>query len=307
MNNELLLSKIKEICPKAKKYEFYKNTVIYKDENDNKHVVKENKDDALEVYNYLNSRGFSYLPKLEYLDKDVYVYKYEEDLEMPKEQRMSDLIKTSALLHNKTVYYKDTSVDEIKELYEYLSNKIVSTYNYYDDIINMVESKVYMSPSEYMLARNCSMIFNCLEFSKNALDNWYKKMEQTSKKRIVLLHNNLDIHHLIRNDENVLISWNNAKRGLPIYDFINLYKNNYADYDFNELYYEYKKRFPLIKEEEMLIFIYLFIPDKLDLTKSEMAKTIDVARLCNYLVTTDKLFMEQEAENTKEQKTKVNE
>ena len=56
-----------------------------------------------------------------------------------------------------------------------------------------------------------------------------------------------------------------------------------------------------------LIFIYLFIPDKLDLTKSEMAKTIDVARLCNYLVTTDKLFMEQEAENTKEQKTKVNE
>ena len=57
----------------------------------------------------------------------------------------------------------------------------------------------------------------------------------------------------------------------------------------------------------MLIFIYLFIPDKLDLTKSEMTKTIDVARLCNYLVTTDKLFMEQEAENTKEQKTKVNE
>ena len=64
MNNELLLSKIKEICPKAKKYEFYKNSVIYKDENDNKHVVKENKEDALEVYNYLNSRGFAYLPKL---------------------------------------------------------------------------------------------------------------------------------------------------------------------------------------------------------------------------------------------------
>ena len=306
MNNELFLSKIKEICPKAKKYEFYKNAVIYKDENDNKHVVKENKDDALKIYNYLNYRGFSYLPKLEYLDKDIYIYKYEEDLEMPKEQRMSDLIKTSALLHNKTVYYKDISVDEVKELYEYLSNKIVNTYNYYDDIMNIIESNIYMSPSSYMLARNCSMIFNCLEFSKNMLDDWYKKMEKTSKKRIVLLHNNLNIRHLIRNDENILISWNNSKRGLPIYDFINLYKNNFADYDFNELYYEYKKRFPLTKEEEMLIFIYLFIPDKLNLTKSEMAKTIDVARLCNYLVTTDKLFMEQEAENTKEQKTNVN-
>ena len=140
MNNELFLSKIKEICPKAKKYEFYKNAVIYKDENDNKHVVKENKDDALKIYNYLNSRGFSYLPKLEYLDKEVYIYKYEEDLEMPKEQRMSDLIKTSALLHNKTVYYKDTSVDEVKELYEFLSNKIVNTYNYYDDIMNIIKT-----------------------------------------------------------------------------------------------------------------------------------------------------------------------
>ena len=125
MNNELFLSKIKEICPKAKKYEFYKNAVIYKDENDNKHVVKENKDDALKIYNYLNSRGFSYLPKLEYLDKDVYIYKYEEDLEMPKEQRMSDLIKTSALLHNKTVYYKDTAVDEVKELYGFDTAAIV--------------------------------------------------------------------------------------------------------------------------------------------------------------------------------------
>ena len=55
MNNELFLSKIKEICPKAKKYEFYKNAVIYKDENDNKHVVKENKDDVQKLQHYFNN------------------------------------------------------------------------------------------------------------------------------------------------------------------------------------------------------------------------------------------------------------
>ena len=36
-----------------------------------------------------------------------------------------------------------------------------------------------------------------------------------------------------------------------------------------------------------------------------MKQTINVSKLCNYLVTTDILFMENEAKNTKEQNDKV--
>lgn len=305
MNKELLKLKIKEICPKAKKYEFYKNAIVYKDDSGKKHVIKECDFNVLETYNYLNSRGFGYLPRLEYIDDDVYVYEYVKNTKTPDEQKMSDLVRMDALLHNKTVYYKDISVDEVKEIYENLSVKINDLYNYYDDVITMIESRIYMSPSEYMLARNCSMVFNCLNFSRSKLDEWYEIMKNKNKKRLVLLHNNLEPSHLVRSDENVLISWDKVSRDLPIYDFIKLYKNNYSDYDFNELYKEYIKHFPLNKEERMLLFIILFIPPKINFTKKELITTMEVSKLCNYLITTDKLFMENEAKNAKEQNNKV--
>ena len=45
--------------------------------------------------------------------------------------------------------------------------KINYIYNYYMDVINIIESKIYMSPSEYLIARNISKIFSCIYFCKN--------------------------------------------------------------------------------------------------------------------------------------------
>lgn len=298
MNNTLIRNVVKKHCSNIKKCELSSNSIIYTDKNNNKFVAKKNNNNITKMYNYLNSRGFNYLPKLVYSNDNGYVYEYIENTNIPDEQKVSDLIKLDALLHNKTVYYKDISLDEVKEMYENLSYKINNTFNYYDDLMTMVESKIYMSPSEYMLARNCSTIFNCLNFCKNELDNWYQIMKDKNKKRVVLLHNNLDINHLINSDENILISWNNAIRDLPIYDFIKLYKENYNKYDFSSLYKEYINRFPLLEEEIKLMFIILFIPDKIVFTSNELESTINVSKLCNYLFTTDKLFMENETKNT---------
>ena len=71
-----------------------------------------------------------------------------------------------SLLHSKTAYYKEIDYDEYKNIYENLNNKIDYIYNYYLDVINMIESKIYMSPSEYLLARNISKIFSCIYFCK---------------------------------------------------------------------------------------------------------------------------------------------
>lgn len=308
MNNSYNKEIIKKICPSVKKIKLYKNSVIYKDGNDKKWVLKDlEENNIIEIYNYLNSRGFDYVPKLEYCDNNVYVYEYVNDTPTPKEQRASDLIKLDALLHNKTVYYKDISLDELKEFYENIDNVITNTFNYYDDILTAIESRIYMSPSEYMLARNCSVIFSCLNFCKSNLDDWYEMMKKKTKQRIVFLHNNLDTNHIIRNDGNVLISWNKSKRGLPIYDFISFYKRNYDKYDFNELYKEYLKKFPLLDEERKLLFIMLFLPEKINYQENELLNTNEVSRLCNYLVITDKLFMENEAKNTEKQDHKVDE
>lgn len=308
MNNTLIRNVIKKQCPVVKKIELRKNAVIYTDLNGKKFVAKENsQNNIINIYNYLNSRGFGYLPRLVYYDNDGYVYEYTPDTLTPKEQKISDVIKIDALLHNKTVYYKDISIDEVKEIYENLNMKIDNVFNYYDDLVTVIESKVYASPSEYMILRNCSTIFSCLNFCKNELKRWYEIVSKKKKKREVLLHNNLDPSHLIRNSDNILISWDYARRDLPIYDFIKLYKNNYNKYDFSELYKDYLKRFPLLKEERMLMFIILFIPWEIKFNTSELKMTIEVGKLCNYLFTTDKLFMENEAKNTEEENHKVNE
>lgn len=300
MNNNLLNKIAKRHSSNIRKYERTNNSLIYEDDTGKKFVAKKNTNNILNIYNYLNSRGFGYLPRLVYCDNDGYVYEYEENYDMPKEQKISDLIKVISYLHNKTVYYKEVTIDEIKEMYESLTNKIEDTYNYYNDLMTVIESNVFMSPSYYMLARNCSSIFSCLEFCKNMLNDWYEIMKDKNKKRVVLLHNNLDVDHLIKSNENILISWDNVQRQIPIYDFIYLYKNNYDKYDFIELYKEYNSKFPLLEEEKKLLYVMLFIPDKIDFSKSEMTSTINVSKLCNYLYTTDRLFMENEAEYAKE-------
>ncbi len=308
MNNTLIRNVIKKQCSSVKKIELKKNAVIYTDSSGKKFVAKENgENNIINTYNYLNSRGFGYLPRLIYYDNSGYVYEYVSDTQTPKEQKASDIIKMDALLHNKTVYYKDVSLDEVKEVYENLNMKIDNVYNYYDDLVTMIESRNYASPSQYMLLRNCSTIFSCLSFCKSELNRWYEIASSKNKKREVLLHNNLDPSHLIRSNDNILISWDYARRDLPIYDFIKLYKNNYNKYDFSDLYKEYLKSFPLLEEERLLMFIILFIPWKIRFNNSELKMTIEVGELCSYLFTTDRLFMENEAKNTEEQNHKVNE
>lgn len=307
MNNTLVRNAVKRHCQKTKKIELRKNSIIYTDDTGKKFVAKQNTNNILDIYNYLNSRGFGYLPRIVSCDNDAYVYEYVEDIKTPNEQRINDLVKLDALLHNKTAFYKDISLDEVKEIYEKLSEKIKNVFNYYDDLITMIENNVYMSPSEYMLARNCSLIFSSLNFCMKELDEWYEIISKKNKKRIVLLHNNLNPEHLLTSDDNILISWNNAIRDLPIYDFIRLYKANYDKYNFNELYKEYINRFPLLEEETKLMYIILFIPEKIRFKTSEFESTIEVSRLCNYLYTTDRLFMENEAKNREIQNGNVNE
>ena len=179
---------------------------------------------------------------------------------------------------------------------------------YYEDIITMIEDNIYMSPSQYMLARNISSFFNALDFCKNLLDRWYDIMKNKSKKREVLLHNNLDLSHVV-NDKNLnfLISFDKSKRGIPIYDFIDLYNKYYDKYDFVSLYREYTLKFPLFEEEKLLMYINLFIPKKILFDKNEMTSLINVSKLCNYLYITNNLFMEEQAKKSKIQDHQINE
>jgi len=194
-----------------------------------------------------------------------------------------------SLLHNKTTHYKEVTEDDYKEIYEDIKNNIEYLYGYYTDMITIIESKVYMSPCEYLVARNISKIFSTLYFLKEEIDNWYKLVKQNQKQRLVVLHNNLEINHLINNEKNYLISWDKAKIGIPVFDIYKLYMKHGLEFDFSELIKRYEKNYPLHEDERKLFFILILLPKKIELDKTEYENTKEAGRIIDLIYKTQML------------------
>ena len=251
------------------------------------------------IYKYLLSRNFEYFPKVIDSNEDSTIYEFVDDVKYDNDQRAFDLIHTIALLHSKTTYYKDVDIDEYKKIFEETMEKINYIYNYYMDVINIIESKIYMSPSEYLIARNISKIFSCIYFCKNELEQWYEIVKNEKRKRVVTLHNNLKLDNIIRNKSVYLIGWEYSKIDSPIYDFINFY-NNYALYfDFRSLLNEYERIFPFKEEEKKLLSVLISIPNKIPNTEKEYNKVKNVRQLLDKIYKTEMLLTPKEKEETK--------
>ena len=251
------------------------------------------------IYKYLLSRNFEYFPKVIDSNEDSTIYEFVDDVKYDNDQRAFDLIHTIALLHSKTTYYKDVDIDEYKKIFEETMEKINYIYNYYMDVINIIESKIYMSPSEYLIARNISKIFSCIYFCKNELEQWYEIVKNEKRKRVVTLHNNLKLDNIIRNKSVYLIGWEYSKIDSPIYDFINFY-NNYALYfDFKSLLNEYERIFPFKEEEKKLLSVLISIPSKIPNTEKEYNKVKNVRQLLDKIYKTEMLLTPKEKEETK--------
>ena len=104
---------------KALKYRKLGNSIVV----DDKYIIKKNnkKDD---IISYLDNRNFNYYPHIYDKDSNYELVEYLHDTDMPKEQKMNDLVKLVSLLHNKTTYYKEVDEADYKELYEDLLNNL---------------------------------------------------------------------------------------------------------------------------------------------------------------------------------------
>lgn len=251
------------------------------------------------IYKYLLSRNFEYFPKVIDSNEDSTIYEFVDDVKYDNEQRAFDLIHTIALLHSKTTYYKDVDIDEYKKIFEETMEKINYIYNYYMDVINIIESKIYMSPSEYLIARNISKIFSCIYFCKNELEQWYEIVKNEKRKRVVTLHNNLKLDNIIRNKSVYLIGWEYSKIDSPIYDFINFYNKYTLYFDFRSLLNEYERIFPFKEEEKKLLSVLISIPSKIPNTEKEYNKVKNVRQLLDKIYKTEMLLTPKEKEETK--------
>ena len=156
-----------------------------------------------------------------------------------------------------------------------------------------------MSPAEYLLARNISRIFSALNYSKDELEKWYEIVEKKTKQRLVVLHNNLDMSHFIRNKEAYLINWDKAKIDMPIFDLYKLYKRHGLTYDFEEVLRRYEKNYPLLPEERKLFFILIALPDKIEFDQNNYAMTKTISHLIDSVYKTEQLISPYYTKDTK--------
>src|SRR5690606_4782116 len=117
-------------------------------------------------------------------------------------EKLLDYIRVISLLHIKTSYYKEVNNLEYNFIYEELLSKINDTRNYYESLINGIESREYMSPVEYLIARNISLIFYIINISFDLLEKYYSIVKGKSNIRVVTLYNN-DITSVVKTKDSI--------------------------------------------------------------------------------------------------------
>lgn len=269
--------------------------------NDGKYIYKEGKLNP-QILNYLKSRSFDYLPFFLNSENDPYQLEtYIESLDIPDEQKILDLIRLIALLHSKTTHYKEIDLDYYEQIYEDLDNNLNYLYLYYTDLITIIETKVYMSPSEQLLARNISKIYDTIDRTKQRLDKWHTNIKEKRKQRRVVLHNNLKLEHFLESSSPYLISWDKAKIGSPVFDLYKLYQNHALDFDFEPLLNEYEKNYPLKKDEKELLFILISLPDLINFQNTEYQNCKEISKMLDKLYKTENLISPKEPKNSAKQ------
>lgn len=261
-------------------------------------IIKPKNKDINELYTYLTNRGFINYPKIIDSSRDeVNVFEYVEDIKLPKEQKCDDLIEIIASLHNKTSYFKEVSEDKFKSIYEDVLSNINYLSNYYNTLYEIGFNEVYASPSNYIFMRNYYKLNSALEYAKSELENWYSLVTSETKIRVCLIHNNLELNHLL-NDK--LISWDNYMIDTPVIDIVKLYKKEWKNINFSEILERYMYKFPLLEYEKKLLFILISMPPEIKKSDNEFEKCKVVSEVMDYVFKTEELIRPYNTEHEEE-------
>lgn len=256
---------------------------------DNKYVIKKRNDNP--IMNYLKTRNFDYFPKVINEDETYQMTEYIEEINVPNEQKIFDLIDIVSLLHYKTTYFKEVDSNYYKGLYEDILNNIEYLESYYNDLITIIDGKQFMAPYEYVIARNIGKIYQALDFAKEEIEVWYDNVKDEKKCRVVVLHNNLDLSHFLRNESSYLISWEKSKIDSPIFDLYKLYKRCGNEFDFESILSHYEEKYPLFESEKRLLFILMTMPDEIDFSGNNYTITKNVSERIDLIYKTERIIL----------------
>ena len=262
-----------------------KNKVKIITSNEDRYIIKNNNKQKKDVYKYLENRNFLYFPKV-YTDfSDNYeVTRYIDEIEINSEQKLIDMIYLLTLLHNKTTFYKEINLDEIKNIYESNIDYFSYLKNYYEDINKVIEKEIYMSPSNYLLIRNITNIYSIINIGYEYTNRWYETIKNKKTIRYVLNHNNLDTNHFLEDSNNMyFISWDKSDFGYNVNDIYNLYLNNYQNIELSTILDSYISKYRLEEYEYYYLIMLLCNISKIDLSIKESIKIRNIYNLLDYI------------------------
>lgn len=271
-----------------------KNNVFILNTMDGNFAIKLNpKIDYKKLYKYLYSRNFNYLPELS-LDSrdDMVVLEYQEDLSIDDNQKATDLINLIVLLHSKTSYFKNVTNDRYKEIYDMINSNLAYVRDMYDKLFMEYLNEEYNSPSHYLFLRNYSLIYNAEQYCQTKLDEWYGKIKDKDKERVALVHNNLQLDHLIKNKDDYLISWDEYTFDTPVLDLYNLYLNEWENVEFSQVFKMYNEGFKLLDEEKILLDLLISIPPNVTIGDNEYNNTREIRKLIDYLSKSSRIVLD---------------
>ena len=281
MNNELYsILKKENIHPIA-----YKkiNSVYLVSDKTITYAIKLNTNNY-DIYKYLLSKGFNYFPdNYSNINVNYDITKYIIPLEVNQTEKVNDYLKLLSILHFKTSYKREVNLDEIKINYEKLINEINDLRRYYISINDKLDKERFLSPADYLLLRNITLIYSVLNIIEKLLNKTYEKIKDSKSIRVALLHNNLSLDHLIINEGEYLISWDKSYFDSPINELNSFYRKYYNYIDINDFLLIYEKSNKLSAIEKTLLIIVLSVPKKIEFINNNYENTVLVNNEINYL------------------------
>lgn len=278
------MNKIKDIIKNERinKVERIDNLLVVETES-NKYCIKEKSGKGVQnLFKYLSSKDFNNYLNIE-INNNYQISRYINQNIIEDSEKLTILVYLISMLHTKTTYYENINLDEIKKIYEELTDHIFEVKKHYEDLVDKNDILLYPPPSMFWLMNNISIILKSLDMSKFYLDKWYEIIKDKQRIRKVTIHNNLKLSNLLTGDNYYLINWDKSIKASPIYDIESLFKNNYEIIDMVDIYNLYISKYQLFDEEVYLLMSRLLLINELELGDNEFQNTIAVNQKIYYL------------------------
>lgn len=267
-----------------------KGNITIVDNSSGKYVIKKENKDLFSLFSYLENRSYIGVPKLIKKINNENVFEYVEDRTIPLGQKVSDLAISVGLLHSKTVYFKNVSIDNYKEIKENIESNNENIHLYYESLFLKFLKEEHLSPDKYLFLVNYTSILNIYKYINEYIDSWYNLVIDKDKIRVCVNHNNLELDHFINNDKNILVSWDKYLIDTPVVDLTILFKNECLNIDYTVFLNKYLDIFNLTDDELLLFKLLICVIPKVNFDDTIFKNTQKVKELFMYINEVNKLI-----------------